>query len=152
MTNSLSIRSGLSTVILLAGLLILGFAASGFGQQAPAAKPTINRIPAAQTDAASGAEMFKSYCAACHGPAGKGDGPAAPALKTAPADLTQLSVRNRGRFPTERFGDVLRHGPVAHGSSDMPTWGPVFNALNNPSVARLRIENLTTYVQGLQGK
>jgi hypothetical protein len=47
---------------------------------------------------------------------------------------------------------VLRHGPVAHGSSDMPTWGPVFNALNNPSVARLRIENLTTYVQGLQGK
>ena len=50
MTNSLSIRSGLSTVIVLAGLLVLGFAASGFGQQAPAAKPTINRIPAAQTD------------------------------------------------------------------------------------------------------
>jgi mono/diheme cytochrome c family protein len=140
-------------MVALTALLVLAFAVPGFGQQPPAPKPAIRNVPAMQTDAASGSEMFKSYCAACHGATGKGNGPAAPALKKSPADLTQLSARNNGKFPTEHFVDMLQHGPItAHGSPDMPTWGPIFNALNNPLVTKLRIENLSTYVEGLQGK
>jgi cytochrome c553 len=35
-------------------------------------------------------EMFKAYCAACHGDSAKGDGPATPTLKSPPSDLTIL--------------------------------------------------------------
>ena len=35
-----------------------------------------------------GAELFRSYCVACHGDAGKGDGPAAAGLDPSPADFT----------------------------------------------------------------
>jgi putative copper resistance protein D len=37
---------------------------------------------------ASGQTLFAAHCAACHGPSGKGDGPAAAGLKVPPADLT----------------------------------------------------------------
>ena len=34
-----------------------------------------------------GEQLFKAYCASCHGRTGKGDGPFVQALKTPPADL-----------------------------------------------------------------
>jgi mono/diheme cytochrome c family protein len=135
-----------------AALVFLAIAAPGFGQ-APTTAPTITRAPAPRTDPTSGSEMFKSYCAACHGARGKGDGPAAPALKVAPSDLTQLSARNQGKFPAAKVAAILQQGSIAaHGSTDMPTWGPVFDALNDKAVTTLRIANLTSYIEGLQGK
>ena len=44
-----------------------------------------------QSNSTSGKQMFGDYCAPCHGLSGKGDGPAASALKIPPADLTQLA-------------------------------------------------------------
>jgi len=42
-------------------------------------------------DAASaGQEVFKTNCESCHGPSGKGDGPAGAALDPAPKDLSVL--------------------------------------------------------------
>ena len=46
-----------------------------------------------------GERIFQESCAPCHGPSGRGDGPAGIALRTRPADLTRISVRNGGRFP-----------------------------------------------------
>ncbi len=51
----------------------------------------------------SGQEMYKQFCAACHGADGKGDGPAASNLKTRPSDLTTLAKRHEGSFHTITF-------------------------------------------------
>jgi mono/diheme cytochrome c family protein len=103
-----------------------------------------------------GDAMYKQYCAACHGPGGKGDGPAAFTLKTPPPDLTQLTARNMGKFPREYVETILRFGPgtPAHGSSDMPTWGTIFQLIdkNNESAVRQRIKNITDYLASLQAQ
>ena len=104
----------------------------------------------------SGPEMFKQYCAACHGTGAKGDGPAAYALKIPPANLTTLTKRHGGKFPTDYVTAVLRFGPgiTAHGSTDMPTWGPLFQILDkqNERAVQQRIKNLTDYLASLQEK
>jgi mono/diheme cytochrome c family protein len=100
--------------------------------------------------------MYKQYCAACHGLEGKGDGPVAFSLKVPPPDLTTLSVRHMGKFPTEYVTNILRFGPgpSAHGSADMPTWGSIFRVIdrNNERAVQQRIKNLTDYLASLQGK
>ena len=123
-------------------------------QEAP--KKTVKKEPIKPTSPASGKEMFEQYCAACHGKEGKGNGPAASALKTPPADLSTLAKRNGGKFPADHVGSVLRFGvkPTAHGASDMPTWGPLFSTVSgsNPALVDMRISNLVRYIQTLQKK
>jgi len=106
-------------------------------------------VPAGQT-------MFKQYCAACHGLNAKGHGPARAALKVPAADLTTLSKRHGGDFPYDYVTNVLRFGPgvSAHGSSDMPTWGAIFQYMDNYNRASVekRIKNLTDYIATLQEK
>jgi len=117
------------------------------------AQPKIEKVPPVATSPASGKEMFTAYCAVCHGPDGKGDGPAAAALKKAPANLTQLSAKNGGKFPDAVVARYISgdETTAAHGSRDMPIWGKVFHSMeNNPAVDELRIRNLTNYVKTLQ--
>jgi mono/diheme cytochrome c family protein len=84
-----------------------------------------------QSDMTSGRETFQKYCAPCHGIAGEGNGPAAFALTPAPADLTTLSRRHEGKFPSGYVGALLVFGRnvTAHGSDDMPVWDPVLRRL-----------------------
>jgi len=88
----------------------------------------IKRVPPASTSPASGREMFVNYCAPCHGKDAKGNGPAAAALKQAPANLTELAKENGGKFPDMKVSAVLRGeaAVAAHGTQEMPVWGPVF--------------------------
>lgn len=124
---------------------------TGFGQ-----KPTIEKKTAPQTSPASGAEMYVNYCATCHGKTGKGDGPAASALKVAPPDLTLLAHNHQGKFPWASVKQAIAGDAnlPAHGSKDMPVWGPVFRSLSHgdQSVVQLRIDNLTKYLESLQAK
>jgi len=119
-------------------------------------KPEVKHVPAPSTSAYSGKEMYKSYCASCHGEIGKGNGPAAPALKTAPSDLTQLAKNNSGKFPTDRVISILRGQATvtAHGNRDMPVWGPVFWHMSqgHEGEVQQRIVNLTHYLELLQQK
>jgi mono/diheme cytochrome c family protein len=118
-------------------------------------KKTINKAPAPITSAASGQEMFITYCAVCHGKDGKGDGPAASEFKIRPANLTVLSANNNGKFPADHVAETIRTGPrdaKAHGSKDMPVWGPVFASMGGTAAVEQRIHNLTTYVESLQAK
>jgi mono/diheme cytochrome c family protein len=119
-------------------------------------KPVVERAPIKQTSAASGKEMFTQYCAACHGADGKGNGPAASAMKVPPPDLTQLSKKNDGKYPANHVAGVLKFGsgPGAHGSAEMPVWGPLFQSLDkfHDSAVQQRISNLVTYIETLQAK
>jgi mono/diheme cytochrome c family protein len=119
-------------------------------------KPEVKHVAAPATSAASGKEMFKAYCAPCHGENAKGNGPAASALKTAPPDLTVLAKNNGGKFPAERVASILRGQATvsAHGNREMPVWGPVFWRMSNghESEVQQRITNLTKYLESLQTK
>ncbi len=119
-------------------------------------KPTIQHVTVKPTSAASGKEMYTSYCAVCHGTDGKGGGPAASALKTPPADLTLLSKNNGGKYPAMKVSSILRGTSdlAAHGSKDMPVWGPLFRSMSSghESEVQQRVSNLTQYIETLQAK
>lgn len=88
----------------------------------------------------------------CHGIGGKGDGPAAKALTVAPADLTQIAKRREGRFPYETVRQTItgENELAAHGTREMPMWGPVFHDMEDPATTRLRLGNLITYLESIQ--
>jgi mono/diheme cytochrome c family protein len=113
-------------------------------------------IPVDKTAPTSGKLMFTSYCAPCHGIDGKGNGPAAPALKAPASDLTVLSRNNHGKFPDTHIVSILQFGMEipAHGSAQMPVWGPILGKMNltNPQEKQLRISNLSRYLETLQVK
>jgi mono/diheme cytochrome c family protein len=119
-------------------------------------KGEIKRAPASVTSAASGKQMFRAYCASCHGEDAKGDGPAAAALKQSPADLTALAKANGGKYPAMKVTSVLRGQTTlaAHGSQEMPVWGAVFWKMSNGHEAEVqqRIANLNRYIESLQEK
>jgi mono/diheme cytochrome c family protein len=127
---------------------------AGYAQQ----KTNIEHVPTPATDPASGVQMYRTYCAVCHGLDGKGNGPAAPALKQAIPDLTLLSKKNHGEYPAFKVSNIIRgdyDAPVivAHGSKDMPMWGAVFENLKpDESLVTLWIHNLTQYIGSLQEK
>ena len=104
----------------------------------------------------SGEVLYKQFCAACHGAHTLGNGPAASTLKTQSPDLTTLAKRHGGKFPHDYVSGVLLFGPgtSAHGSSNMPTWGPIFQTIdrNSERAAQNRIRNLADYLASLQRK
>jgi len=121
-----------------------------------AQEPKVVNVPVRHTSASSGKEMFAAYCAACHGKDGKGDGPVAAALKARPTDLTILARQNGGKFPSIQVAKAItgEAGISAHGSKEMPIWGPVFMSMSHQheSIVHLRVANLTEYIKSLQQK
>lgn len=112
-----------------------------------------------QAALADGEALYAELCASCHGLAGKGDGPAAPALKVQLSDLTLLAAANGGEFPADRVERAITGGlgVAAHGSAEMPVWGKVFESLKPGQkpvqrwdFARTRIYNLTEYLREMQ--
>ncbi len=100
--------------------------------------------------------MFKSYCAVCHGVDGKGNGPAATAMKTPPTDLTALAKGAGGQYPASHVAAVIRGQAItpSHGSQDMPVWGPLFSSISQGHEAQVqqRITNLVNHIETLQAK
>jgi len=107
------------------------------------------------TSPASGRDMFMNYCATCHGKDAKGDGPAADALKVAPADLTQLA-KKYGKYPSMKVTTILngQANLAAHGNKEMPVWGPVFFRMSQGHEGEVvqRIANLNHYLESIQAK
>lgn len=141
-----------STGIALAAMLLAAISGIVMGQAGEAtqeAKKTVQKVAATHGNPESGAQMWKDYCAVCHGATGAGDGPAANILESPPADLSLMTKRNNGKFPAEHFASVLRSGigGPAHGTSDMPFWGPLFRSHTDR-----RIRDLSAFVESLQQK
>lgn len=152
--KTLTIRSS----VLICALLLAVTAVAQSNRENPSSsspeEPRKSQLP--PTYVPSGKTMYKQFCAACHGADGKGRGPATPTLNTRVPDLTTLAKRHDGKFPTDYVTSVLRFGPgfSAHGSSEMPVWGPLFQYLENYNEAavRQRIKNLCDYLETIQEK
>lgn len=100
-------------------------------------------------DAAKGGELYALYCRTCHGAAGRGDGPAAPALNPKPRDFSDGTFYFDGNANGETgepvdLARVIRDGPEEYGGSDaMPPWGG--------PLGEDRIRHLVAYVRSLAG-
>lgn len=134
--------------------VLMLFAVAAGAQEQP--KKTIKHVPVAATSPTSGHDMYKAYCAVCHGTDGKGNGPAASALKVAPTDLTVLSKGNNGQFPDMKVVSII-HGEgnlAAHGTPEMPVWGQLFWTMSHGHAGEVqqRVSNLTRYIESLQAK
>jgi mono/diheme cytochrome c family protein len=100
-----------------------------------------------------GPALYKTYCAACHGPEAKGNGPTALTLKVPPADLTRISARNGGTFPPMRIQRIISGEEERRGHGAMPAWGPVFSEIGrDQDLGRVRIDNLARYLRDIQAK
>lgn len=105
----------------------------------------------------SGSELFKRYCASCHGSSAKGDGPIANALRYRPADLTQVAKRNHDSFDAEKVHRMIdgRDPVKGHGGPDMPLWGDAFKRSGDgysEDAVKARIDALVEYLQTIQEK
>ncbi len=131
-------------------ILLVAFLGSlGLGAQD---KTEVHRVPLSPTALDSGKQMFNHYCAACHGPLGKGDGPAASSFKKAPRDLSRLAHDNGGKYPAAHVSATLSlEECCVHGSKVMPVWGPLLSSVSGSQAElKLRIENLVKYIETLQ--
>lgn len=146
-------------VFVLLGLVIVALAAMlPVVLTAQTAQPKVKLEPAQQIDTVDGKEIYNAYCAVCHGKDGKGSGPAALALKVPMPDVTMMAKNNAGKFS---YADVEAHitgkgkvVPAAHGSADMPIWGPVFKSISgqDEGLTTLRVANLVKYIESIQTK
>jgi len=140
-------RSALVLSYLVAVVVSLGGVSGNAAAQRVVTPPVV-------ISSLSGADLFRFYCATCHGNGGKGDGPVVASLKTQPPDLTTITVRHGGHFPSE---DLLRFVAGddrlvdAHGSREMPVWGPIFQSLEpHDRLTRIRLENVVAFIESIQ--
>ena len=141
--------------VYVAGLCLGAFLIGSGTGLAQTSEKKIEKVPVVKSNPGSGKQMYKDYCAVCHGTDGKGGGPAADALKTAPPDLTTMAKRYGEKSVALKVEAVLEFGAQnkAHGTSEMPVWGPLFSATDKNQQARaMRVGNLAKYVDSLQQK
>jgi len=111
--------------------------------------------PAAADDA--GRVLYVRYCASCHGRDGRGDGPVAPALGQKPTDLTQIAATHGGTFPFLEVCEAIDGTRTvrAHGVSEMPIWGEIFQAdpaspLEQQIIASGKVITIARHLRTLQ--
>jgi len=140
--------TGLKLITLTACVLTAALS-SVDGQTPP---PKVVKKSATSISSVAGADTFREYCAVCHGIGGRGNGPAASALKVPPPDLTMLQKRNENRFPEDQIRSILlgQRPLPSHGTADMPMWGSIFRDLEDKQVTTMRIGNLLKYIRAFQ--
>ncbi len=156
----LSLQEISKRVILTGASLLALLVASVTVTVSQESQTQIKKAPAPVISPADQEKMYVTYCGACHGKDGKGDGPAAPALKGPIPDLTTLAQRHNGKYPASYVETVLQfgvEGKVAHGNQEMPVWGPIFQSMGSmanrgSSSETMRIYGLTRYLETLQVK
>ena len=104
----------ITVIAAAAAASLLGFASISVAQgpwQAPASEKG-KKSPGGT--AANGKKLAETNCVSCHGPGGKGDGPAAAALNPKPADWTS------GKVQSESDGELF--WKISNGRGPMPPW------------------------------
>lgn len=139
---------GFSSRFRVSVMAATGMVAMLYAVTAPAAAVTEDALRRARHD-------YQKYCASCHGPEGRGDGPVALAMKAMPADLTLLSMNNDGQYPADKVRGIIdgRADVKAHGPRAMPVWGEEFYVSTEgigQRQARDRVDALTEYLRAMQ--
>lgn len=75
-----------------------------------------NPFPNSAASAARGKLLYDRHCVVCHGPSGRGDGPAARSMDASMDDLSDLP-------PPPIFPDGVIVYRIAQGKGLMPAWG-----------------------------
>lgn len=106
-----------------------------------------------QNAIARGKAIYEDRCAVCHGAGGKGDGPAAVALRQRPTNLATLT-RVHGAFPADLVTSAIKGKDpvVAHGIPGMMIWGAMFLAdtNGNEALADARIQDVVEFIKSIQ--
>lgn len=105
----------------------------------------------------SGKDLYKRFCASCHGVDGAGDGPVSSMLTVEVPDLRLLAWRAGSTFPRDRVVRIIdgRHVIAAHGTRTMPVWGEDLSKLepgdpNAEQATQIVILRLADYLWSLQ--
>ena len=141
-------RTGRLVLVLMACVA----AASLVAQQASPSQRDASVGPVGE----DGAQLFKTWCATCHGLTAQGNGPLAPVMKHPVPDLTQIAARNGGVFPSARIRRIVDGRDVpSHGERDMPVWGTAFRTSKEgltEAAANARIDAIVRYLEGIQNR
>ena len=117
-------------VLVAVAALVIG----GIRLTADAGQRSSPATPPPVIESMYGPDLYRHYCATCHGRDAKGGGPAAAAMKVPPPDLTVLARRRNGVFPSGEVESIIRGGTAitGHGSerdagvgTDLPRTGSV---------------------------
>ena len=98
-------------------MLLVGGGVAVAGEQpwtAPASEKGKKNPVARQAGVQAGQKVFEVNCSLCHGPAGKGDGPAGMALNPKPKDLSSKEVQ------AQTDGELF--WKISTGRGAMPSW------------------------------
>jgi len=115
---------------------------------------------AQEIDVEDGKTLFLNSCWQCHGLDAKGFGPMAEMLAIETPDLTELSKRNGGVFPTEAVAMQIdgRSPVLAHGG-EMPIFGQSLESDQNVALRMksgqqlmtgVPLANVIVYLESLQ--
>jgi mono/diheme cytochrome c family protein len=150
----------LAGAVLISGVVgfqVIGLQGPPPGQLPPRETPAPQIAPDQPPhliESLEGSALYFAYCASCHGRDGKGGGPVSPALKVQPPDLTTLARRNKGQFPREQVEKTILgedETTIAHGTREMPVWGPIFGQIEwDQDLRNVRVRNLSTYLESIQ--
>lgn len=138
------------TVISVAGLAALAVAVA-----LPLAAQEARSTAAIEQSINSGSDLFRRYCASCHGPAARGDGQLADAMRRRPPNLTELRKRNSATYSSDLVYRIIdgRQAVRGHGGPDMPVWGDAFSRSlegSSEDAIRMRIQALVDYLESIQ--
>ncbi len=96
--------------------------------------------PASAADVEAGETKFKQLCATCHGDDGRGDGPAARALRPAPRDMSDAEWQEE--VTDDHIRLVTEKGGPAAGLA--PTMTAFGHALDEDD-----LDNVVAYIRSL---
>ncbi len=115
---------------------------------AAADPPGIRWIAAPNVNSVDGDDVYAAYCAACHGPTGRGNGPAVKYLGTPVPDLTRICEREEHfSFAHVKFHIIERQSL----QPTMADWKQVLrNNYTSDSFAELALNNLVNHIERLQ--
>lgn len=146
MTTRFALHAGaLAAATLLAAILFATTVHTAGPDQAP------------PNNAAMGADLYRMYCASCHGVTARGDGPLASSMRRTPPNLTEITKRQKGAYPKELIFKIIdgRQRVPGHGGPDMPVWGDAFMRTSDSSTrnsVEFRIQALVDYLETIQAR
>jgi high-affinity iron transporter len=100
------------------------------------AKPAAAAVTPAMLEKGKG--IYKTYCSACHGETGKGDGPAAGVMKPPPRDHTDRAYMST--LTDEELAKIIQMGGAIKGKPLMPS---------NPQIRGVELEALLAFTRSL---